>query len=84
MFRKLRNSLTALALAASALTVGAFALAAVPFSAPAVAHAAVAAESTAAAPARPPVVVIAKRKVAHAVRMRHSAAMPYFSFVPRG
>ncbi|GAB2520125.1 hypothetical protein [Lysobacter humi (ex Lee et al. 2017)] len=83
MFRKLRNSLTALALAASALTVGAFVMAAVPFSAPAVAHAAVAVESTA-TPARPPVVVIAKRKVAHAVRMRHSAAMPYFSFVPRG
>lgn len=76
MIRKLRNSLNALLLTSALCATGAFAVAAMPFAAvstPASAPGAVAAHADA-----------GPRKAVRLSRIRHSLAMPYFSFVPRG
>jgi hypothetical protein len=83
MRRKLRTSFTALAVAAFLLAVGAFATAAMPLSTPAVAHAAIRAVP-AALPSDAPATLGTERPKSRAGRTRHSAGMPYFSFVPRG
>lgn len=72
MTRKLRNSLNALTVAAVLCATGAFAAAAIPL-APAPA------DMATVRPAHP-----APHKVVRLSRIRHSLAMPYFSFVPRG
>lgn len=84
MTRKLRNSITALLLTSTVCTMGAVSLAALPFG---VGHAetvpgSATQQSTitgmdAAAESAP-------RKAGRIHRMRPSAGMPYFSFVPRG
>lgn len=84
MTRKLRNCITALLLTSAVCTVGSITAAALPFDA-GQDKAAVApvlalpvAGMDAAAKTVPP------RKAGRAHRMRPSAGMPYFSFVPRG
>lgn len=77
MIRKLHNSLNALLPTSAICATGAFAVAAMPFAAPGPASTAVpgvAAVDTGSAP----------RKAPRLSRTRHSLAMPYFSFVPRG
>ncbi len=83
MNRKLRNSVNALLLAALACATGAMATAALPFDGgrvdPATGSAAadrIGLDAT----AEP----VTRRKAGTARRMRPSAGMPYFSFVPRG
>jgi len=72
MTRKLRNSMTTLALTAALCATGAFAAASIPLAAPA-GHTVAKVASA----------VDGQRK-AHPNRLRHALAMPYFSFVPRG
>ena len=78
MSRKLRNSLNALVVTAAICATGAFATASMPF-----AHTAAAASTTVDAPAATHAST-GHRKVGRLNRIRHSLAMPYFSFVPRG
>jgi hypothetical protein len=83
MTRKLRNSITALLLTSTVCTLGAISLAALPFG---VGHADIPTQASG------PVPVVdgeatsdtAPRRTGRAHRMRASAGMPYFSFVPRG
>jgi hypothetical protein len=83
MTRKLRNSLNALLLTSAVCALGAVSTAALPFDAGRVEQAAattVAKTVGMDAVAEP----VARRKAGTFRRMRPSAGMPYFSFVPRG
>ena len=81
MNRKLRNSVNALMLAALACAMGAMATAALPFDASVERTPGVGGDRLGLDAAAEPV---ARHKAGTARRMRPSAGMPYFSFVPRG
>ncbi len=83
MTRKLRNSFNALLLTSAVCALGAVSTAALPFDASGIEQMATS-PTVKTAGMDAAVEAVTRRKAGTVRRMRPSAGMPYFSFVPRG